>query len=322
MTPPEEERFRRFNDTLINPIWLSLHLTADPRSNEIERFAAELARMAPRIRWTPDGAYAGDLPGLWIGPRMLYRGVPAGGEIDPFLQALSHLDSVPATVALEVKNRLDGLHPPVDLHVYVAPACHHCPGVLAQLVPLAFGLHAVHLTVIDTTMFPEQAQRESVRSVPTIVLDRQFRWTGAFPMSEFVDAVTRRDPALLGKDTLERMILDGGAYELAAMMNAAGKVFPSLYRIVIDPNLNVRLAAMVTFEDLIERNRPLAAEAVGPLLKCFPSAIDTVKGDLLYLLGQIGSETALPLMRAVEEGLYPEEVKEAAREAMEKIVRQ
>jgi hypothetical protein len=83
MTPREEGRFRRFNDTLTNPIMLSLHRTADTRSDEIEHFARDLAQVAPRIQCYPDGTYAGDLPGVWIGPRMLYRGVPAGGEIDP-----------------------------------------------------------------------------------------------------------------------------------------------------------------------------------------------------------------------------------------------
>jgi hypothetical protein len=39
-------------------------------------------------------------------------------------------------------------------------------------------------------------------------------------------------------------------------------------------------------------------------------------------LGEIGSEPALPMMLSVLEGVYPEEVKEAAREAMEKIGRQ
>jgi hypothetical protein len=55
------------------------------------------------------------------------------------------------------------------------------------------------------------------------------------------------------------------------------------------------------------------------LWSCFEKADDTVKGDLLYVLGVVGNSATRAKLNRVIEGTYSEEVKEAAREALEKI---
>jgi HEAT repeat protein len=44
-----------------------------------------------------------------------------------------------------------------------------------------------------------------------------------------------------------------------------------------------------------------------------------VKGDLLYVLGELGNREMLPRLRRIQSGPFAGDVKEAAAEAIEKI---
>jgi HEAT repeat protein len=79
----------------------------------------------------------------------------------------------------------------------------------------------------------------------------------------------------------------------------------------------IRLAAMVTFETIAEENPTLVRHAVPYLWDNFSTAEDTVKGDILYLLGKSGDTEIIPELETVLNGPYDNDVKEAAKEALE-----
>jgi hypothetical protein len=70
----------------------------------------------------------------------------------------------------------------------------------------------------------------------------------------------------------------------------------------------------------IAQNAPgLAAQAVAPLWERFEGIADQIKGDILYLFGEIGARLVIPWIDTVIKGEYDDEVKEAAQEALDKI---
>ena len=75
---------------------------------------------------------------------------------------------------------------------------------------------------------------------------------------------------------------------------------------------------MVVIEEIIEKNLDLALQIVAPLCQQFDKVDDRVKGDLLYVLGQMGQKNIIPFLINVLNGNFKQEVKEAAQEAMEK----
>jgi hypothetical protein len=63
----------------------------------------------------------------------------------------------------------------------------------------------------------------------------------------------------------------------------------------------------------------VAFEAVASLWNQFDRAPNQVKGDILYLFGEIGGPGTSSLLETVLAGKFDSEVKEAAQEALEKI---
>jgi hypothetical protein len=76
---------------------------------------------------------------------------------------------------------------------------------------------------------------------------------------------------------------------------------------------------MVVMDELIEKNLDLAVRSLKPLRKRFSTVDNRVKGDLLYIFGQMKRKEIAPCLQAVLNGDYDVEVQEAAQEALENL---
>ena len=115
------------------------------------------------------------------------------------------------------------------------------------------------------------------------------------------------------------MLNAGNASQLAAMMLDSEKIFPAFIELLVNTTMFVRLGAMVVMEEIADQNPEIAAQVIEPLWKRFHGVADQVKGDILYVFGELSAAKSVPMLKAVINGAYSEEVKEAAREALEKI---
>jgi len=318
-TDPEKKQLLELNRALSQDITIGLTGSGHPHSQVFHEFCDDLAQLVPKIKITHEDVSAQQPPQLLIGSGLRYQALPTGLEIGPFIEALTALDSKPLQIAESTKIRLKKNSLPATLTVFMAPHCTYCPKVISQLIPLSMIEAGVQLFVIDGTLFPETAQRHRIQSVPTILLDEQFRWTGSVPIDEIIDAISTRNPALLGATSLESLLKEGQASHLAALMLDAQEIFPAFYDLLIHDKWPVRLGAMVVIEEIAAQAPKIASEIIEPLWGRFEQVSDQIKGDLLYLFGEIGDIRAIPWLEAVSAGKFDAEVIEAAKEALDKI---
>ena len=318
-TEPEKKQLFKLNTALSSDIKIGLADAGHPQSPIFQKFCDHLVQLVPKIRVVKEDSTPRTPPQIIIGDGLRYQALPGGLEMPPFIEALKALGSEPIQMPESVKTRLKKNNLPATLTVFIAPQCTHCPQVISQLIPLSMIEAGVQLIVIDGSLFPDAAQTHHIQSVPTLLLDTQFRWTGQVPLDEIIDAICTRNPVLLGPTSLESILNDGQASHLAAMMLDARGIFPSIYELLIHDKWSVRLGAMVVMEEIAEKNPRMASQAIEPLWAHFEAVADQVKGDILYLFGEISDAKAIPLLEGVTAGDFDAEVKEAAKEALEKI---
>ena len=315
----EKKQLLKLNDELSQEITIGLVESGHAHNQVFHEFCDGLTQLVSRIRIAREDGSSQQPPQILIGSSLKYQALPTGLEMPPFIEALAALDSGPLQVTESIKRRLKENNLPVTLTAFIAPQCTFCPKVISQLIPLSMVESGVQLIVIDGTLFPEMAQTYKIQSVPTILLDDQFRWTGSVPLDELMDAVSTRDPALLGAASLESILKDGQAGHLAAMMLDAQKIFPAFYDLLTHEKWPVRLGAMVVMEEIAGKNPAMSSEAISPLWNRFNRVSDQTKGDILYLFGEIADRRAVSWLEKVTAGEFDLEVKEAAREALEKL---
>lgn len=316
MRHPDEKRFRALGLGVPPGTRLRLATTADPRSDELSQFCRRLSAWVPRLSILEEPGDEGPHPLLILPNGMRYMGVPAGTEIEPFVEALA---ANPARRPGSLAEGLKALDVPAALDLYVNSACPHCPTAVRRLLPLAEAVERVRITVIDGTLFPELAEHHGIRAAPTLLLDGHFRWTGVFDLEEVVALLRTRDPLSLGPASLERMLKDGAARRLAQMMAERNALFPALIDLLCRELWPVRLGAMVTLEELHALRPELARQVIAPLWGRFEEAADAVKGDILYLCGEIGEPTLVSRLVALLQGALSAEVRDAAEEALAKL---
>jgi thiol-disulfide isomerase/thioredoxin len=291
----------------------------DRRSLKFGAFLEDLVRMAPQIRLAIETVDSGDRPGMMLADNLVYHAIPGGMELSPFLDALSLAGGSPLALDDAIRRQVEAVTLPAELRVFMSLQCPHCPAVIVRLAPLAISNQNIRVSIIDCVLFPEAAEGEKVQAVPTVVLDDGFRWTGHCRIEEILDVLMHRDPADLAPSALERMLKEGGAIRLAGMMLEREEIFPAFLRLLVSKSWPVRMGAMVVMEELAEKDLALALQTAEPLWGQFDEADDTVKGDLLYVFGELKSTDMLPRIREIQTGPFAPDVRESAAEAAEKI---
>jgi hypothetical protein len=314
----EKKQIADWSQTLKDDIRIHLILTEDERSQTFQYFCEELARIVPKIKVKQEKDEDSKLPIMQIG-NVGYQAIPTGKELEPFLSALADGDGQTQNGPLSVHKKLHQIRVPALLKVYIMPHCPFCPATVKQLLCLAAASESIKLTIIDGSFFPEKAASDKIQSAPTVLLDDQFYWTGSIQIEEIVDMILNRDPSRLSASTLKTMFEEGGAVEVAGMMLDSRKIFPAFTELLVHKKWPVRLAAMVVFETIAEENHTLVHHTIPYLWDCFLTAEDTVKGDILYLLGKSGDKGIIPKLETVLNGPYGADVKEAAEEALEAL---
>ncbi len=320
MIPKEDaKKITRWAQELDDDIFIDLILTEDERSETFRGFCDHLTRIAPNVKIKPEKGEESTPPAIQIG-NVRYQAIPVGkAALEPFLSVLANRDNPIQNMHVSVQKKLFDIQMPARLKIYIMPHCPFCPRTVVQFLPLAKANESIKLIIIDGALFPEIAASDTIHSAPTVLLEDQFRWTGSIQIEEVVDMILNRDPSQLSASSLQAMFEQGGAVEVANMMLDCGKIFPVFMDLLVHKKWPVRLAAMVAFETIAEENHELAGHFIPFLWDCFPRAEDTVKGDILYLLGNAGDKGVIPKIETLLNGPYPVEVIEAAKEALEAL---
>lgn len=316
MTPEEENLFREASRELLHGTVLRLVTTSDARSLQLAQFCEQLAVLIPQVSIAREDRPEPEHPLLLLPNGVRYQGIPQGNEVQAFIDALAGRIPPPPE---PLRERLQALAYPAALDLYVAPYCTYCLQVVRRLVPLTSAGSLIRLSIIDAAMYPEQAEQNSIKSVPTLILDGQFRWAGSFDLEDVVALMVTRDPASLNPASLEMMLKEGAARRLAQMMAERGAIFPALVELLCHDQWPVRLGAMVAMEELQALQPQLAGQVIEPLWDRFGAVSDPIKGDILHVFGELGGPAVVPKINAVLRDTPPEDVKEAAEEALGKI---
>jgi hypothetical protein len=285
----------------------------------LERFCDDLTGVASAVKVTKEVSETEGVPAIHISSRLRYHAIPLGHELAPFLEAVFTPANSEAKDRAAHAEELRSMKLPALMKLYVMQQCPVCPQVVRQITGLSRWNAGIQLAIIDGMLFPELAQADGIQAAPTLVLDEGFRWTGPVQLAEIVDTLVHRDPAKLGSATLENVVLEGRALQLADMMLERKQIFPAFLDLLSHDRLPVRLGAMAAMEQVFEKNPVLANEVVEPLWQRFPSVKEPVKGDVLYMLGLLKDRRMIPRLQAIMEGPYDDEVKEAAEEALDRI---
>jgi hypothetical protein len=324
---------QNWDQTLEKSIKIKLILADHVQDNQFINFTKQLINTTLNIRVeSKKGENA--LPGFLLKENITYSALPLGKELEPFLETLSQINGehkMPSKSILQTKDTIDmdridtdKIDIRVSLKLYIALECPHCPNVVRTVIPLALACNKINLHIIDGSLFPETAQKDSVMSAPCLILgdgfrDDDFRWMGSVHSEEIVKMIIDRDPSQLSAHTLKTILEQGDATWIAQQMIKKGKIFDAFIKLLLHKTWSVRLGAMVIVEELCETEPNLAARLCPSLILVFDGKDIPVQGDILYALGEAGDgKTKEWLLQKLPKLVHPDLI-DAATEALDNL---
>ena len=242
------EEIRTWNENLEGPVRTALLRSSDERFGIFETFCRGFSGLASRFRFVLEEEEGGDMPAFLIGDSLRMHMISLEKELEPFLEILSLVEEGSQDRRGHLEDALKDVDMPCEVKIYVSEHCPHCAGVVRRIAPLALANPLIRVTLIDALLFPELAAGHDIRSVPTLICDERFRWTGPVSPEEVLEVLVQRDPRDLSAQVLNRMVMEGEAVLLAEMMLKSGCLYPAFLDVLTDPLLSVRLGAMVAAE--------------------------------------------------------------------------
>ncbi|MBT3178894.1 MAG: hypothetical protein HOG03_08205 [Desulfobacula sp.] len=278
---------QNWDQTIEKQIKIKLVTTDHAEDNQFINFTGKLVNDTSRLVIEAQKG-KNDLPGFLLKENILYSALPLEKELEPFLEALSLIDSRSNLLSKPIRQTLDKIDIPIRLKLYIALSCPHCPNVVRTVISLALHCSKINLHIIDGSLFPETSQKDAVMSAPCLILDDGFRWIGAVHTQEIVEMITSRDPSQLSAQTLKIILEQGDAAWITQQMIKEKKIFGAFITLLHHETWSVRLGAMVVVEELAETDPALAALLCPPLIKLFDGKDIPIQGDILYALGETG----------------------------------
>ena len=318
MTPSEIRQISNWAASRTQRHDLFMAVTSHPEQPAFDAFASELTRMAPCLRISASDRQR-QIPTLFISDNIGYSALPVDRELTPFLEALTYLAD-PAPLPETIQTQLKQISRPCHLTLFIAAQCPHCPDMVRRLIPLAAHCNHIFLDIIDGTLFSEMAEKHRVQSVPSLMLDTDFRWTGHADTAEILTQLIGQDPSRLSAKTFRQILEQGEAGWISRRMIEADSLFQGFIDLLRHPEWSVRLGAMVVVEHLTE-NAPSLAARLGPvLMKAFDDVSDiSIQGDILFTLGAVGDQTTSAWIEQKLPGLTHADLMDAARDALSAI---
>lgn len=290
-----------------------------PESGLFAEFLDSLKEVVSTVGIITEDIPETDLPGLVLGDMWRFQAVPEGKKLEMLGEILLALDGQGAGLAPAVQSRWEKLPVAPELTIFIAPQCPFCPQMVRQLIPLTVTPPKAAMTLIDASLFTELARQNEIKSVPTVIVNGVYRLTGAFQLAELLDLAEKTDPAQLPVSVWERMMVEGQAGVLGSLMLEKGEILPQVLSLLVHPEINIRLGAMVALETVGEEKPAVVGSMLPRLWQEYARNDMAVQGDIIYLVGEWGDATwKEPLQATLAETSQPE-LREALEEALEKI---
>jgi len=302
-------------------VHLVLHPTPEetPLGSQLATLAdgiAEAAGGRVAVRRDPEAALLAR-PGLTLarGDRepITYLASPEDHQGAPFAEALLELSRC-ATTPSEARGPLAGLDEPVELTVFVASGCPHCPHAVRAANRLALDSPRVTTTIVDAQWFPALAERYAVSSVPVTLVDRALTVMGVLSPEALAERILSRGDDI----AVFHSLVESGRHADAAARILEGlgrEAFVSAWR---GSTTFQRVPLLMVAEEVLASDPEAMDDLVPALVRVLSAGDGALRGDTADLLGQIGHPAAAEPLESLRSDPNPD-VAEAAADALEAI---
>lgn len=218
-----------------------------------------------------------------------------------------------------LKKALSGLEEPIELIVFIASGCPHCPKAVREAGKIARANPLVTTKIVDAQASPDLAERFNVKSVPMTVLGDGLSLVGVVKAKDLAEQIMSRQGDDYGAKLLISLV-DTGRLDEAASRIRMGPGADQFADVWQRSSTSLRIGLMMVAGKALEKNPSALDGIVQKLSTSLRTEDAALRGDTADLLGQIGHPDAAELLKPLLDDPNSD-VADIASEALEEIRR-
>jgi len=217
---------------IVTPIELSVSSNGEPKAQELQELAGEIAELSPKISLKETGP-AQRTPSLSIAaegqsPRVSFAGIPMGHEFTSLILALLQTGGHPSKAEPELLEQIRNLPGEYHFETFISLSCQNCPDVVQALNLMATINPNITHQMVDGALFQDEVEEKQIMAVPSVYLNGEHFGQGRMTLSEIVNKLDtggaeRKAAELNEREPYEVLVVGGGPAGASAAIYAARK---------------------------------------------------------------------------------------------------
>ena len=190
-----QQQLRATFENLKKPVELIVFADDSAKAKELKDLASEMAGLSDLISYREETSGEERLPTLRVeadsvDTSVRFAGVPMGHEFTSLILAILHSGGHAMKIAPEMIEQIKTIDGDFKFETFISLSCQNCPDVVQALNMMAVLNPNVSHTMIDGSVFPDEAESRKVMAVPTVFLNGEQFSQGRISLD---DIVTRID---------------------------------------------------------------------------------------------------------------------------------
>lgn len=124
------------------------------------------------------------------GSRLFYFGMPSGYQLKCLIEDILDASEGSTDLSERVKERIKSISKPVNLKVFVTPACPYSPSVVRTAHRFAIENKLIRAEMIESLEFQNLTKRYKVAGVPKTIINDNLSFDGLLSEEEFAKRIS------------------------------------------------------------------------------------------------------------------------------------
>jgi len=228
LEPDIRNQLDQYLQLMENDIVIKVSAGSDTNSQDMLSLINEIASLSPKIK--VEKAVLPKTPSFSINRMnedtgIIFAGIPLGHEFSSLVLALLQVSGRPPKIEAKVIDSIKNLKGEYHFESYVSLSCHNCPEVVQALNLMSLLNPNITHTMIDGSIFKEEAESKDIMAVPAVFLNGEFFSSGRMTLEEILAKIGTSPDAseLKNKEVFDVLVVGGGPAGASAAIYSARK---------------------------------------------------------------------------------------------------
>lgn len=247
-----------------------------------------------------------------------YLALPINEWWPPFFSAIKAI----ATGKPELKENdyrtLKRITSPLNIKVMASKSsCPLCPWAANFCNQIAIGNRLINTYIIDIDLYPKIKKHYQITATPTVIINEDYILVGR-QVKDIINWIAKASKKIYDSTVFKSLLKEARAERVIELCLEKGEIPHALLNLLLDLELSSRIGTMVVLEEISKESPALIENIIPKLLSMLKLPDKRDRGDVLYILGLIGTPEIIPILRDIA-SRETEELEGIALEAIENI---